>query len=723
MRRWFALIAATAVAGCTTVGAAHAQSTYSDETPLIAGRIALAEGDARIWRVEDENTAGQWDEAMTNDVVSAGTGLYTGSDGRNEIRVGPHTVRLGANSRGGFRELDYDNAVFDLEYGALNVRLARPEHGERTAVTVGDVRLELTAPGRYRIDATDRGPLRLTVFEGHGTVRAPGHSAGVGGGQAVVIDPNSSGVDYEQAQSTGFDQWALGRDEQYANVRAAQYVSPYMTGYEDLDRYGDWVPDATYGTVWYPRAVPAGWAPYRHGQWRWVRPWGWTWVDYAPWGYAPFHYGRWVLIGPRWCWVPGGYVRRPVWAPALVGFVGGSGFAISVGGPVVGWYPLAPWHRYTPHYRHSPTYVTIINQTVINRVPRGVPPTVNQGPGATMVPGPRFRDPVMKVALPVKPKPEQLKPAAPPPLSVAPAPRPSGRKFAAEQDARTSPGSMVPGARGVQAAPAPAAPAQPTPAQPPQAVAPPRGPKADEHARGPQAGAPPTRVSPPLTAEPVPGRGVRPQPPLPGNDPAPLAQPPGLKRGQPVAPPAERPTAPPRDERPMPRPHLPSDQIPPGQPKPTNPNEPARFPPGAPPTIRQPQPIAPAARPVQPTPPPAPRAELPAARPVQPMPPASQRVEMPSARPQPTPPPASRVELPSARPAPRAEQPPPARPAPPVVRPAPTAPRATAPVPPAAATPPPRRAPQAAKEPALRQAQQGNERGRGGENPGRGKQP
>ena len=23
-------------------------------------------------------------------------------------------------------------------------------------------------------------------------------------------------------------------------------------------------------------------------------PWGWTWVDDAPWGFAPFHYGRWV---------------------------------------------------------------------------------------------------------------------------------------------------------------------------------------------------------------------------------------------------------------------------------------------------------------------------------------------------------------------------------------------------------------------------------------------
>ena len=127
MQRWLAVIIAFVFAGCTTVTPADAQGSIS-EPPLIAGRVALAEGDAQIWRVE-EDTAGQWDSAMVNDVVSAGAGLYTGSDGRNEVRVGPNTFRLGADSRGGFSQLDYSTAVFNLEYGTLNVRLARPEHG------------------------------------------------------------------------------------------------------------------------------------------------------------------------------------------------------------------------------------------------------------------------------------------------------------------------------------------------------------------------------------------------------------------------------------------------------------------------------------------------------------------------------------------------------------------------------------------------------------------
>ena len=47
-----------------------------------------------------------------------------------------------------------------------------------------------------------------------------------------------------------------------------------MTGFEELDAHGDWVPDASYGTVWMPRTVPVGWAPYRDGRWRWVQPVG-----------------------------------------------------------------------------------------------------------------------------------------------------------------------------------------------------------------------------------------------------------------------------------------------------------------------------------------------------------------------------------------------------------------------------------------------------------------
>ncbi len=114
--------------------------------------------------------------------------------------------------------------------------------------------------------------------------------------------------------------------------------------------------------MWVPR-VDAGWAPYRQGHWAWISPWGWTWIDDASWGFAPFHYGRWAYLGNHWCWVPGPIAVRPVYAPALVVFVGGG-----PGGRNVGWFPLGPREVFVPGYHVSREYVTRVNvtNTIVN---------------------------------------------------------------------------------------------------------------------------------------------------------------------------------------------------------------------------------------------------------------------------------------------------------------------------------------------------------------------
>jgi hypothetical protein len=534
MRHWIGVLAALAVGGCAaTLSPTSAVAvTNAESPPLIAGRVAALEGDVSIWRAEEDG-GGQWDRAQINDVVTVGTGLETGT-GRVEVRVGPHALRLGAGSSGGFSQLDFGAKTFNLDRGVANIRLAAAQQGEAVTVLVGGVNLALAAPGRYRIDAFDRAPLNVTVFEGQATARHASASVAISSGQALAM--TQSNLSFGAATTTVLDEWGLALDARYQPVQAARHVSPYMTGYEELDAYGDWFPDAAYGTVWAPRAVPVGWAPYRDGRWRWIAPWGWTWVDAAPWGYAPFHYGRWVTIGGRWCWWPGGFVARPVWAPALVGWVGGASVSVGVGGPVVGWYPLAPWTRYRPHYRTSNTYVTVINQTIIQRPPHGVPHDINQRPGSTVVPGSRFHEPVAKVRLPARTEPvADLQPMAPPP-------RPKRTMAVAD-----SPAANVPGAR-----------PQPPPMRPA-----------------------------PNVAQTAPKYNVTPQQPLPGAQP-PLQQPAPIRRVEPRPLPPARGELPER-EAPRPKPNLPAEVIPPYQQlqKPF-PAEPARVPPAAPPTVRQP---------------------------------------------------------------------------------------------------------------------------------------
>ena len=429
MRHVAWLAASVLLAGCVVAPRApHAQTSYpaggnaraaeAREVPAIAGRLSVAQGDVRIWRT-DEDGDSDWDDADVNDVVTTRTQLRTGNDARAEVRFGPHALRLDEHSELVFEQLDDHHTTVRLERGTLTVRLHNNEFKDTLTVQSGDRNVELRSPGRYRLDGSEGGPLRVTSFRGEALVYAGGNTQSLREGRSLDISPDGTQLYYGEAVATAFDEWSLRRDERLRDMASTRYVSPYMTGYEELDAHGDWVSDATYGHVWVPRVVVAGWAPYRHGRWRWVSPWGWTWVDEAPWGFAPFHYGRWVFVGARWCWWPGAYVARPVYAPALVGWVGRPGWSVSVnvGSPgYVGWYPLAPWHAYQPRYISSARYTASLNQGIINRPPAGVSINTNIERGGTAVPGRGFRDPIRRGGAPldqVTPV-REVQPVAPP---------------------------------------------------------------------------------------------------------------------------------------------------------------------------------------------------------------------------------------------------------------------------------------------------------------------
>ena len=120
------------------------------------------------------------------------------------------------------------------------------------------------------------------------------------------------------------------RDRQVVYDQPPQYLSAGVTGYEDLNDYGTWINDGSTARSGCRASVPSGWAPYRTGHWSYVQPWGWTWIDEQPWGFAPYHYGRWAKRNNRWFWVPPQRDVRPVYAPALVAFVGGTELAVTL---------------------------------------------------------------------------------------------------------------------------------------------------------------------------------------------------------------------------------------------------------------------------------------------------------------------------------------------------------------------------------------------------------
>lgn len=317
-----------------------------DDLPALVGRVAAVQGLVTLTGDDDAVPAG------LNWPVVAGNHIHTASGARSDVRAGSTAIRVDGDSDVEILDLDDDILRLRLNYGSVSIRLRSPEQVRNFELVTPQARITLLEPGLLRVDAerlADTSQIR--VLAGSARVNGAGASLTLTSGRAAEI--NSNDVRTLLAQTDGFDRWADERERSSDGSVSTRFVSSGITGYEELDRNGSWSESVEYGPLWTPRNVSADWAPYRDGRWIWLAPWGWTWIDNAPWGYAPSHYGRWVMVNRRWCWAPGQIHGRPVWAPALVGWVDGHGPGPNHR-PGIGWYPLTPRDHYAPGYRISP---------------------------------------------------------------------------------------------------------------------------------------------------------------------------------------------------------------------------------------------------------------------------------------------------------------------------------------------------------------------------------
>ncbi|MBV8144830.1 MAG: FecR protein, partial [Gammaproteobacteria bacterium] len=320
-----------------------------------------------------------WTAATLNRPLTTGDRLWSDEDSRAELDLGTAAIRLGSYTGFAFLNLNDRSVQMQLSAGALIVSVRDIQNGESYEVDTPNIALSLQQPGVYRVEVNDQGTATAVAV-------SQGVAQAAGGGQTVPITSQqvvtfSGGETLAwQTRTLGlpdeFDDWSAGRDRAAAESASRGYVANDVPGREDLDSNGQWQQTPEYGYVWVPAptVLAADWAPYRYGQWVWVTPWGWTWVDAAHWGYAPFHYGRWVVWNNSWCWVPApkhGPAVRAVYAPALVAWVGAPAAGNVAIGSTVGWFPLGPREVYVPAYRASSEYVrsvNVTNTTVINNL-------------------------------------------------------------------------------------------------------------------------------------------------------------------------------------------------------------------------------------------------------------------------------------------------------------------------------------------------------------------
>src|SRR5213594_653358 len=312
-------------------------------------RLSYVDGEASFWRPG----ASEWAPAQVNTALAPGDETYTGNRGNLELQVGTRAfVRAWGDTQVGLSNQDADFLQFKVTNGHVSIDLRSLDQGQTVELDTPHAAFTIDHPGYYRVDV---GPEQTSFItrRGGGALMTPagGQSVAVTPSEEVVLSgaPNASVQAYVAPDLDVWDQWNYTRTEHLLDSVSARYVSSTVYGVDDLDHYGNWRVVPTYGQVWIPERVPAGWVPYSTGRWIWDAHYGWTWVDTAPWGWAPYHYGRWVFVDGFWAWAPGPVVVRPAYAPALVGFFGAPGIRATVGAPVVSWValgwgePVVPW--------------------------------------------------------------------------------------------------------------------------------------------------------------------------------------------------------------------------------------------------------------------------------------------------------------------------------------------------------------------------------------------
>jgi len=353
-----------ALLGLLALAAFPSARADEGDPPARVARLSYVEGAVSL------EPAGltEWTAAERNRPLTAGDRLWTDQDALAELDLGDSVVRLGAMTGFAFLNLDDRFAQIQLSAGILLVRVWDTSSGQSYEIDTPNVAVQLQQPGVYRVEVDEPGSTTLVkVSEGEALALGSGESIPIGARRVMVFTGSVSGSTLSySAASLGppddLDTWSATRDRQQEESPSRQYVADDMPGGYELDDNGRWESTPEYGYVWTPVVVVANWVPYRFGHWVWIPPWGWTWVDAAPWGYAPFHYGRWVSLRGSWCWVPGPRPLRPVYAPALVAWTHGPGFAASgAAAPNVGWFPLGPHEVYAPASRVSDAYLRNVN--------------------------------------------------------------------------------------------------------------------------------------------------------------------------------------------------------------------------------------------------------------------------------------------------------------------------------------------------------------------------
>ena len=227
----------------------------------------------------------------------AGDTLLTNSSSRAEIQLDYGKVlRVGPNSEVRFSGMDIKSFQVQIAAGTVTFRVLRPSESQAELDTPS-VAVHPLRQGIYRVGVREDGTSEITVRSGEAEIYSQKGTERLSPGRTMYARGSSTDPEFQVSEAIPLDSWDRWNDERdrYLADGSRQsdlYLPPNIalsTG--NLDYYGSWRDDSTYGHVWCPRES-ADWRPYYDGHWVWVEPYWYIWRDIK------------ADVGPKRAWGP-----------------------------------------------------------------------------------------------------------------------------------------------------------------------------------------------------------------------------------------------------------------------------------------------------------------------------------------------------------------------------------------------------------------------------------
>ena len=326
---------------------AYADSSGDARTSLITGNVYLTAAD----------TNNQWQSVSINMPVMQDDTYWIAQDARAEIQFyGSSYLRADEDTEFQVTSLGStsNTATIDLQSGRLYVDYESSAQGSFFEVDTPLVSVDANQDAQFDISIDGNGIVEIAVTSGSVNADSESGSTTIEAGNMVSFSKSGIAEVSSYTPDDAWMQWNASRNYTVAqNSVSAAYLPPSLADYGyEFDNYGNWVYVATYGYVWTPFVVTAGWAPFSVGSWDWMGG-NYVWISNEPWGWVPYHYGRWAFrAGIGWFWVPP-EPQQAFWCPGAVAWNYTSNY--------VSWVPLAPGETYYGNGYYGPHSVNMRN--------------------------------------------------------------------------------------------------------------------------------------------------------------------------------------------------------------------------------------------------------------------------------------------------------------------------------------------------------------------------